>query len=407
MSTNNQNADAFVNDAVQKNDDQFMTELSQRNQMDEEDLTPVSAPRGPFSCITRCVHKVMPPGGIVASAFSLAGGTIGAGILGLPAGTNACGVITSMILLTYVTVLTIFSLRMLSIVASKSGIKSFEGLTRWLFPQGHYAFSYFSAFIRWFFSFGCCIGYVISVMDLFKPIFDESLKRSETENKALVYFASANGRRLIAFLVWLVFMVPLVIPRHIDTLRFASFLAIMFMVYFCIIIIVHSCLNGLKIHKNNVVISGPKTANDGAQIFLFRSGNSAVSDLGTFCFSYICQVNAVEVFWDMRPEVRTVNGFTKAGALGIMICTIIYIMVSIFGYFDFGAEKLATNSMLLMYNPLDEPEVMVAYIGVLIKLIVAYALLHIGCRNSVYYCIGWTEKYKVVEKPQGGGDQPR
>ncbi|CAD2218972.1 amino acid permease [Angomonas deanei] len=242
------------------------------------------------------------------------------------------------------------------------------------------------------FSFGCCVGYVVSVMDLFKPIFDEASMK-KPDNKSLKYFASTDGRRLLAFLIWLVFMVPLVIPRHIDTLRFASFAAIMFMVYFCIIIIVHSCLYGLKIHKEHVVISHAVNPT-GEEVYLFRTGSAATYELGTFCFSYICQVNAVEVFWDMRPEVRNVNGFTKAGALGIMICTIIYIMVSIFGYFDFGADKLGSNSLLLLYNPLEEPEVMIAYIGVLIKLIVAYALLHLGCRNSVYYMIGWTEKYR-------------
>ncbi|KAF8291823.1 amino acid transporter [Trypanosoma cruzi] len=53
---------------------------------------------------------------------------------------------------------------------------------------------------------------------------------------------------------------------------------------------------------------------------------------------------------------------------------------------DFG--RRVDGSILLMYDPLREPEVMVAYVGVLSKLC-AYSLLFMACRNAIYHIIGW------------------
>lgn len=68
-------------------------------------------------------------------------------------------------------------------------------------------------------------------------------------------------------------------------------------------------------------------------------------------------------------------------------------LVSIFGYFDFGSKNLAGKSILKMYKPLKDIYVLVAYVGVMIKLCVAYALQTNAARNSLYYLIGWQSKY--------------
>ncbi|PWU93035.1 putative amino acid transporter [Trypanosoma cruzi] len=69
------------------------------------------------------------------------------------------------------------------------------------------------------------------------------------------------------------------------------------------------------------------------------------------------------------------------------LCFLLYAMVSFFGYMDFGRK--VDGSILLMYDPLQEPEVMVAYVGVLSKLCASYSLLFMACRNAIYHIIGW------------------
>ncbi|PWU93037.1 putative amino acid transporter [Trypanosoma cruzi] len=102
-------------------------------------------------------------------------------------------------------------------------------------------------------------------------------------------------------------------------------------------------------------------------------------------FAYVCQINSYEVYWDMTD--RTLTRFTLASGLGMTLCFLLYAMVSFFGYMDFGRK--VDGSILLMYDPLQEPEVMVAYVGVLSKLCASYSLLFMACRNAIYHIIGW------------------
>lgn len=355
-----------------------------------------------YNGFINAVHVVLPPGGVLSSAFNMASASIGAGILGLPGATNSAGIALAMIYLLIITFFSVYAMRILAIAAEKTHIRTFEGLSRWLFPYGNYAFSYWAAFIRLFHSFAADVAYVISIGNCLKPIFETAHAR-QPDNKAIEYFNTTSGNRLLTTIVWLCVMMPMVIPKHIDSLRFASAFSVTFMVYFVVIIVVHSCMNGLRDNASKVRVSDANynAAVDGDAIFLFRKGNGVVNSVGVFVFAYVCQINAMEVHADMRPEVRTTNNYTLAATLGMILCGTLYVLVCIFGYFDFGSDKLGNKSILLMFDPLDEPAVLVAYIGVMCKLCVAYALLTLAARNSVYYLIGWQSRYA----PKKGSQQ--
>lgn len=345
--------------------------------------------------LVRIVHKVLPPGGILASAFNMASCSIGAGILGLPGATDSAGMALAMIYLIIITFFSVYSMRILSITADKTHIETFEGFGRWLFPYGNYAFSYFAAFIRWFHSFAANVAYVISVGNCFKPIFDTAYAKNP-DSSGLKFISSTTGNRLVTLLMWMCIMFPMTIPKHVDTLRYASACAITFMIYFVIIIVVHSCMNGLSENAKRVEAIGSADYNpdtDENAVFMFRTGNSVVNSVGVFVFAYVCQMNAMEVHSDMSPEVRNTWNYTMAATIGMVLSGMLYVLVCVFGYFDFGSKYLKGQSILLMYDPLNEPAILVAYVGVLFKLCVAYALLSLSARNSVYYMLGWQQKY--------------
>lgn len=89
-------------------------------------------------------------------------------------------------------------------------------------------------------------------------------------------------------------MLPLVIPKHVDSLRIPSMLAVLFMLFFGIIIIVHSILNGFKINNRKIKFDDRNIAtNDPDTVYLFRSGNGVLTALGTFIFAYVCQINGL------------------------------------------------------------------------------------------------------------------
>ncbi|KPA78822.1 amino acid permease (AAT1.2) [Leptomonas pyrrhocoris] len=342
------------------------------------------------------VHTIVPPGGILSGAFNMASASIGAGILGLPSATDSAGLILAMIYLVIITYFSVFSMYILALAAQSTRIKSFEGMARWLFPYGNYAFSYWAAFIRCFHSFAAGVVYVISMGDCFSAIFGSAFDKNPNST-ALKFLATKEGNRVVTSMVWLCVMVPLVVPKHVDSLRYASATAVTFMVYFVIVVVIHSCRHGLPENVHNVRLVGNQEHDVDLAVnavFLFRTGNSVIHSVGVFMFSYICQINAYEIFWDFRPEIRTTKNYTWSALIGVLICGVLYILVCVFGYFDFGSKNLLGKSLLLMYHPLEEADVMIAYVGVMIKLCVAYALLILSARNSLYYLIGFQHRYR-------------
>ena len=341
----------------------------------------------------KIVYRVVPPGGILSGAFNMASSSIGAGILGLPGATNSAGLVLSIIFLAIITFFSVFSMYIIAIALNKTNIPSFEGMARWLFPRGHYALSYWAAFIRCFHGFSGCVAYVICVGDILRPIFEEVHKR-QPNNSSVKFLDTTSGNRLLTTLLWLCVMFPLMIPKHVDSLRYASTFAVSFILYFSVAVFIHSCMNGLSDGKNHVKVTDADgdPEDDDRIIFLFRTGNVLLSSIGVFMFAYVCQINAYEVWWDMRPEIRTPWNFMWSALIGMLITGFIYMVIAIFGYLDFGSS-IGSKSILLMYNPVNEPQMMVAYIGILVKLCVAYALLGGAARNSIYYLIGWQKRY--------------
>ncbi|CCW65178.1 unnamed protein product [Phytomonas sp. EM1] len=294
----------------------------------------------------------------------------------------------------------------MAIAAHKTNIRSFEGMARWPFPSGRYAFSYWAAFIRFFNGFSACIAYVICVGDCFRPIFKEAYKRSP-DNKAIRFLNTSGGNRLLTVLVWLFIMLPLTIPKHIDSLRYASTFAVSFLVYFSIVVFAHSCTHGLKDIEGHVRVNdlGGDVGSDEKVIYLFRTGNVLVGSIGVFMFAYTCQLAVYEIWWDMRPEIRTPRNFMWSALIGMLMTSFVFTLTAIFGYLDFGAT-IGSNSILLMYNPIKEPQIMVAYVGIVFKLCVSYALVGSTARNAIYYVIGWQKRFSekasaVHENPQG------
>lgn len=223
----------------------------------------------------------------------MAAASIGAGILGLPSATEATGLVLAMIILLIITLYSVFSMYILALAAQQTRLKSFEGMAHWLFPHFHNGFAYWVSFMRWFYSFSACVAYVISLGNCLEPIFHEAVIQ-HPGNKTIHYFSTQAGNRVLTSVIWVCIMLPLVIPKHVDSLRIPSMLAVLFMLFFGIIIIVHSILNGFKINNRKIKFDDRNIAtNDPDTVYLFRSGNGVLTALGTFIFAYVCQINGL------------------------------------------------------------------------------------------------------------------
>ncbi|XP_050340145.1 probable sodium-coupled neutral amino acid transporter 6 [Bactrocera neohumeralis] len=311
------------------------------------------------------LNVLIPYGGMLSTGFNLASTSIGAGILGLPAAFNNAGTIMATIYIVLITAETVYSMRLLAQVADKTGLRSFEEMGKYLL---HPHADVVVAITRALHTYGGSVAYVVTIGDLLKPILSSISGTPE-------FLLEATGRKLLQTAFWLVFMFPLIFARSFNSLRFVSATGILFIVFFSLVVIVHCGMYGLK-------------AEPRAKTTLFNTGNEATNVVGVFVFSYMCQIAALELYWEMRK--RNTRDFTLCAAVSMTVCGVLYFLTGLFGYLDFGTQ--VKGSVLLHYNPIEEPQVFVSYIGIFIKICASFGLLNNACRCALFPVFGWDPK---------------
>ncbi|CAM42495.1 putative amino acid transporter aATP11 [Leishmania braziliensis MHOM/BR/75/M2904] len=308
-------------------------------------------------------NVVVPFGGFLATTFNLASATLGAGIISIPSGFNLSGVIMSCVYLILAGAGTIYSMNLLAKVMIKTGLRSYAQSARMLLGRGA---DYFLAVLIIIQCFGGSVAYIIATSTLLTPI----LKAPS----APAFFKTKQGNRVITSVVWLIIMLPLVFPKKVNSLRYVSTFGVLFIVYFVACVIGHSATNGL--HDPSIR----------SEVRLMRTGNEALEGLGVFLFSLMVQLNAYDIFFEMKH--KTVFHFTLYTAIATGLCMLLYVLAGVFGYLDFGSK--VRDSVLSLYDPIKEPYMAVGYIGIVVKICVAFALHMIPFRDALYHFCRWT-----------------
>ncbi|KPA73903.1 putative amino acid transporter aATP11 [Leptomonas pyrrhocoris] len=333
---------------------------------DEQQQPPHKRPsafRRFFHAIVHYFNIVVPFGGFLASSFNLASATLGAGIISVPSGFNLSGIIMSCVYLVLAAAGTVYSMNLLAKVMIKTGLRTYAQSARVLLGRGVDIFLAILIIIQ---CFGGSVAYVIATSTLLSPIL--------AVESSPAYLKKKSGNRLITSIVWLCCMLPLVFPKKVNSLRYVSTFGVSFIVYFVICMVAHSATHGL----NDPAIR--------AEMKTMRTGNEALEGLGVFLFSLMVQLNAFDIFFEMQH--KTVFHFTLYTTCASGTCVLLYILAGVFGYADFGDR--VRDSVLSLYDPVTEPYMAVGYIGIIIKICVAFALHMIPFRDAIYHFLRWT-----------------
>ncbi|EAN80531.1 amino acid transporter, putative [Trypanosoma brucei brucei TREU927] len=317
--------------------------------------------RGCLNTVFDPIKGVVPSGGMASNVFNLESATLGAGIVMLPSGFLNSGIIIATLMLVYICFTTVYSIRILVITRDKTGFRSYEEMACGLLGRGA---DYFTAFLMFVFCFGTCVGYVISVGDLLSPL----LNQPSTTG----FLRTSMGKNVIVGVVWLVAMLPLSLPKEINSLRYASAVGVFFIVFFVICMIVHAAMNGLK-------------DGIGSDIRLVGDGWGILNGFTLFVFAFICQVNCFEVYEEMKGP--TPRRMTRDSSVAMSMVGLLYFLSGIFGYLDFGNDL--EGSVLKLYKPQDDVMMAIGYVGIAIKICGGFAICIQPSRDAIYYVLGW------------------
>ena len=344
------------------------------------------------------ITRLFPHGGILATAISFTACSLGAGIIGLPGAINYTGLILGPLLLFIITAYTYYSISILIQAVERTGWKTYEDLAQGIINK---KFKVLTCALIFLFSWGILSAYIVVIESVIRKInnmeyFPEALK-------------GLGGARILTFLYWFIFILPLSLFREMNTLRYVSIISVISTVYLVVIVVWNSLTNPMaKIVEqipilphiiNNLItsnITGNVTDNTShvtrnitthnntiyyilRNELLFRHDWYVLVALPVFSFSYCCQTNAFALYSEMKP--RNLKTLHKSMFIFLALCCSLYLICGIFGYLQFGNSTKI--NILRNYNPLQSAQTAVAYVALAFTVTVAFPLCQYPARDTL------------------------
>jgi amino acid permease len=237
-------------------------------------------------------------GSIRGSVFNLASATLGAGALSVPYAFKAMGLGLGLAVIVICAVATTFSIRLLIIARTRTGLSSFEVITESLFGSTAAALVECSIAV---FCFGSSVAYCKTIRDLLVPIIElYQINRM---------FPHYDVEKCVMGLIWLVLLLPLSLIRDINKLRYCSLLGVLTIIYLTAAISQHSL--------NNLLSGRIRPRWDHLDLWVSMDAANIIASLPIFLFAFTCQINVFAIFDGLvRSSDARMNKVTfRAGAL--------------------------------------------------------------------------------------------
>ncbi|GAB2288194.1 hypothetical protein Dimus_022535 [Dionaea muscipula] len=267
-----------------------------------------------------------PKGASLSSAvFNISTSMIGAGIMSIPATFKVLGVIPALVIILAVAFMGNISGEFLLRYTPSGKSNTYAGLMAESFGRFGSLALQICVLIT---SLGCLIIYLIIIGDVL----------SGNQSGAVVHTGILQElfgfhwwtSRVYAVLFTVIFvMLPLVLLRRIDSLRYTSALSILLALMFVIICSLMA-LYALWEGKSETVRLGPDFSIQGSVFSLFTT-------IPIFMTAFGYQINVHPI----RAELRDPSDIRLAIRISLAICAIFYFTIGLFGYLLFGDSIMA------------------------------------------------------------------
>ncbi|KAM0864476.1 hypothetical protein ACQ4PT_043901 [Festuca glaucescens] len=262
---------------------------------------------------------------VSGAVFNLSTNIIGAGIMSIPAAMRVLGVAPALVLIAAVAVLSDVSVEfMLRYTGWASGPPSYAGVMGDAFGRaGAAALNVFVAFT----TAGTLVVYLIIIGD----VMSGSAGAGDEHAGVLVELFGAlwwTGREFVILVTAVVLLLPLVLLRRVDSLRFTSAVSILLAVLFMLITM------GITVYT---IFSGtakmPRMLPDFSRLSSPFELFTAVPVI-VLAFTFHFNVHPI------RAELSKASDMKPAVRISLVLCSVIYAAVGFFGFLLFGDDTM-------------------------------------------------------------------
>ncbi|XP_051045700.1 sodium-coupled neutral amino acid symporter 1 [Phodopus roborovskii] len=303
------------------------------------------------------------------SVFNLSNAIMGSGILGLAFALANTGILLFLILLTSVTLLSIYSINLLLICSKETGCMVYEKLGEQVFGTTGKLVIFGATSLQ---NTGAMLSYLFIVKNELPSAIKFLMGKEEAFSAWYV-----DGRVLVVLVTFCIIL-PLCLLKNLGYLGYTSGFSLSCMVFFLIVVIYKKFQISCMSIEQNSTISANVTDMCTPKFVTFNS--KTVYALPTIAFAFVCHPSVLPIYSELKD--RSQKKMQMVSNISFFAMFVMYFLTAIFGYLTFY-EKVQSD-LLHKYQSENDILILTVQLAVIMAVILTVPVLFFTVRSSLF-----------------------
>ncbi|KAM4630081.1 putative sodium-coupled neutral amino acid transporter 8 [Polymixia lowei] len=322
--------------------------------------------RESISLLARSASHAEPPRlGSFGAVFIMLKSALGAGLLNFPWAFEKAGGVTTAISVEMVSLVFLISgLVILGYASSISKQNTYQDVVREVCGR---AIGQLCEVCFCFNLFMISVAFLVVVQDQLEKLCISLYETVTGSSEGDMPYHWYTDQRFALFIMCLLFILPLSIPKEIGIQKYTSVLGTLAATYLCVAVIVRYCLM-----ENHTVITTPEHSEG------VTSLASMFSVVPTICFGFQCHEACIAIYSSM--ENQKLSHWVLISVVSMFFCLLIYTLTGVYGFLTFG--RVVASDILMSY-PGNDVVMIIARLLFGISIITIYPIILLLGRSVI------------------------
>ncbi|XP_049574568.1 putative sodium-coupled neutral amino acid transporter 8 isoform X1 [Syngnathus scovelli] len=322
--------------------------------------------RESISLLARSASHSDPPRlGSFGAVFIMLKSALGAGLLNFPWAFQKAGGVTTAVSVELVSLVFLISgLVILGYASSVSRQKTYQDVVREVCGR---AIGQLCEVCFCFNLFMICVAFLVVVQDQLEKLCISLYETVTGSGEGEIPYHWYTDQRFALFVMCLVIILPLSIPKEIGIQKYTSVLGTLAATYLCVAVIVKYYLM-----ENHTAILTPLHSQG------VGSWASMFSVVPTICFGFQCHEACIAIYSSMENQKLT--HWVVISVISMLFCLLVYTLTGVYGFMTFGRE---VASDILMSYPGNDVVMIISRLLFGISIITIYPIILLLGRSVI------------------------
>ncbi|XP_020516673.1 putative sodium-coupled neutral amino acid transporter 8 [Labrus bergylta] len=322
--------------------------------------------RESISLLARSASHADPPRlGSLGAVFIMLKSALGAGLLNFPWAFEKAGGVNTAISVELVSLVFLISgLVILGYASSVSRQKTYQDVVSEVCGR---AVGQLCEVCFCFNLFMICVAFLVVVQDQLEKLCISLYETVTGSSEVDMPYHWYTDQRFALFIMCLVIILPLSIPKEIGIQKYTSVLGTLAATYLCVAVIVKYYL----MESHSVIITPEHSQGVGSWASMF-------SVVPTICFGFQCHEACIAIYSSM--ENQKLSHWVLISVLSMFFCLLIYTLTGVYGFMTFGRD---VASDILMSYPGNDVVMIISRLLFGISIITIYPIILLLGRSVI------------------------